>query len=173
RSGRGGHRPRVKARLAGIGAIALVLRLAADAATAGYRPHHDDASYARVARWLLLAGHYPGHHLPGGGWQAGSYRPPGWPLVVAPWAVRNAIELHAFVPVSTETGNTLAGTYNDASLRRGARWLEPAKTGAYRSVYARYGPSAQGDVALRRAVVAWVGRHPAYPARVVAADGSR
>src|SRR3954447_11403938 len=37
-------------------------------------------------------------------------------LVLAPWAVRNAVELHAFVPVSTEAGPTLAGTYNRASM---------------------------------------------------------
>jgi hypothetical protein len=31
---------------------------------------------------------------------------------IAPWTLRNAIALHAFVPVSTETGNALVGTYN-------------------------------------------------------------
>jgi hypothetical protein len=36
-------------------------------------------------------------------------------LVVAPWTVRNARVLHAFVPISTETGVTLLGTYNEAS----------------------------------------------------------
>src|SRR5204863_9241985 len=36
-------------------------------------------------------------------------------LVVAPWTVRNARVMHAFVPVSTQVGYTLAGTYNDAS----------------------------------------------------------
>ena len=36
-------------------------------------------------------------------------------LVIAPWTIRNASELHAFVPVSTETGVTLVGTYNAES----------------------------------------------------------
>ncbi len=36
-------------------------------------------------------------------------------VVIAPWTIRNAIELHAFVPVSTETGITLVGTYNRES----------------------------------------------------------
>lgn len=36
-------------------------------------------------------------------------------LVVVPWMVRNAIELHRFVPVADETGITLVGTYNHAS----------------------------------------------------------
>ena len=32
--------------------------------------------------------------------------------MIAPWTVRNAVELHHFVPVSDETGITLVGTYN-------------------------------------------------------------
>jgi hypothetical protein len=36
-------------------------------------------------------------------------------LTIAPWTVRNAVVLRAFVPISTETGVTLLGTYNQAS----------------------------------------------------------
>jgi 4-amino-4-deoxy-L-arabinose transferase-like glycosyltransferase len=36
-------------------------------------------------------------------------------LTVAPWTIRNAIELHRFVPVSDETGITLVGAYNPDS----------------------------------------------------------
>ncbi|HEX4010352.1 MAG TPA: glycosyltransferase family 39 protein [Solirubrobacteraceae bacterium] len=36
-------------------------------------------------------------------------------LMIAPWTIRNAVELHAFVPIADETGITLAGTYNPAS----------------------------------------------------------
>ena len=35
--------------------------------------------------------------------------------VIAPWTIRNAVELHHFVPVSDETGITLIGTYNATS----------------------------------------------------------
>jgi len=35
--------------------------------------------------------------------------------MIAPWTIRNAVELHHFVPVSTETGITLVGTYNATS----------------------------------------------------------
>ncbi|MGH2867006.1 MAG: glycosyltransferase family 39 protein [Solirubrobacteraceae bacterium] len=31
---------------------------------------------------------------------------------ILPWTIRNAVELHAFVPISTETGITVVGTYN-------------------------------------------------------------
>jgi 4-amino-4-deoxy-L-arabinose transferase-like glycosyltransferase len=303
-------------RLAVIAAGALAARLAVVAATPGYRPVHDDASYARVARALLIFGRYPRHQLPAGGWQAGAYRPPGWPgmlwatwrvagrsllagrlveavigaaaavlvaivatqlfdprtglaagllaafsplalavgaslesetlftalvlgataaalaarnrgqlrwglaagalaglaaltringllaigaiavlavpaasrgrarivpavavalvglAVVAPWTARNAVRLHAFVPVSTETGNTLAGTYNVVSMHHGARWMEPRHTGAYRAIYRRYG-GAKNDEELQRAVLRWVGHHPAYPLEVAAANTGR
>jgi 4-amino-4-deoxy-L-arabinose transferase-like glycosyltransferase len=300
-------------RLGAIGAGALAARLAVVAATSSYRPRHDDASYVRVARSLLELGRYPGHRLPGGGWQVSAYRPPGWPaalwatfrvagvdiaaarvvtaavgavavvlvamlagrlfgaraeiaagvlgalsplalavdaslesealftalvagsaclalaarrsgrlaplaaagalaglaaltrtdgllvapaiallasppgwrpgraaavlavaaLVITPWTLRNGEAVDAFVPVSTETGNTLAGTYNPVSLRRDARWLDPRRIGAYRAVYRRYGASAAGDAALTQAVAGWVERHPASVVQVGAADGAR
>jgi len=37
--------------------------------------------------------------------------------VVAPWTIRNAVVMHALIPVSDETGGTLAGTYNPVSAR--------------------------------------------------------
>jgi hypothetical protein len=39
-------------------------------------------------------------------------------LVVAPWTIRDAVVMDAFVPVSTETGPTLLGTYNAAARDR-------------------------------------------------------
>lgn len=36
-------------------------------------------------------------------------------LTLTPWLVRDAVELHQFVPVADETGYTLVGTYNPAS----------------------------------------------------------
>ncbi len=36
-------------------------------------------------------------------------------LTIAPWTIRNATELHTFIPVSDEAGITLVGTYNPAS----------------------------------------------------------
>jgi 4-amino-4-deoxy-L-arabinose transferase-like glycosyltransferase len=36
-------------------------------------------------------------------------------ITIAPWTIRNAVELHHFVPVSDETGITLVGTYNPDS----------------------------------------------------------
>jgi 4-amino-4-deoxy-L-arabinose transferase-like glycosyltransferase len=36
-------------------------------------------------------------------------------VTIAPWTIRNAVLLHRFIPVSDETGITLAGTYNPIS----------------------------------------------------------
>ena len=36
-------------------------------------------------------------------------------LTILPWTIRNAVVMHAFIPVSDETGITLVGTYNVAS----------------------------------------------------------
>jgi hypothetical protein len=36
-------------------------------------------------------------------------------LTISPWTIRNAVELHHFVPIADETGITLAGTYNPTS----------------------------------------------------------
>jgi 4-amino-4-deoxy-L-arabinose transferase-like glycosyltransferase len=44
-------------------------------------------------------------------------------LVVAPWTIRNAVEFGRFIPVSTQDGFTLAGTYNATSEARDAIWI--------------------------------------------------
>jgi 4-amino-4-deoxy-L-arabinose transferase-like glycosyltransferase len=49
-------------------------------------------------------------------------------LTVLPWTIRNAVEFHRFVPLTTEGGYALAGTYNAATQsRRGfeAIWYPP------------------------------------------------
>lgn len=64
-------------------------------------------------------------------------RPSGWlrpatvvlaaALTIAPWTIRNALVFHAFIPISDETGYTLAGTYNQvsrANSRFPAAWIE-------------------------------------------------
>ncbi len=39
-------------------------------------------------------------------------------LVLAPWAVRNAVEFGRFMPMTSSSGFALAGTYNELLLRR-------------------------------------------------------
>ncbi|MEA2479394.1 MAG: hypothetical protein QOJ07_1316 [Thermoleophilaceae bacterium] len=71
-------------------------------------------------------------------------------VTVAPWTIRNAVALHSFVPVSTEAGSALAGTYNDAArtnpVRPGA-WVVPGTVPELRRLVAsdfRDEPAAEG-----------------------------
>jgi 4-amino-4-deoxy-L-arabinose transferase-like glycosyltransferase len=52
-------------------------------------------------------------------------------LTIAPWTIRNAADLHRFIPISDETGITLVGTYNPASA---ANPLVPYKWRLYYGV---------------------------------------
>jgi 4-amino-4-deoxy-L-arabinose transferase-like glycosyltransferase len=95
-------------------------------------------------------------------------------LVVAPWAIRNAVQLHAFVPVSTESGQTLAGTYNAASMHdRYARgsWLLLRDTEYVRLAH-RVMPPAVRDRTLRKAAERFILAHPTYPL-IVAGENAR
>lgn len=87
-------------------------------------------------------------------------------LVVAPWTIRNALVLHHFVPVTTELGNTMAGTYNDEtrlSPDRPAAWTEPRLTHEYSHYYRERGLNdATLDQKLRFAAFHYIGKHPTY-----------
>jgi hypothetical protein len=56
-------------------------------------------------------------------------------LVVAPWTVRNAIELHAFVPVTDQTGVAIGGQYNDLAKDTDWSWVGPWQVPEFRSLY--------------------------------------
>lgn len=93
--------------------------------------------------------------------------------VIAPWTLRNARDLHAFVPVSSETGNTLAGMYNDQAARAGARWLDPRGHHIYSAIIATHHSSPQLDSALTAAALRYAENHPAYPAEVLLRNTGR
>src|SRR4051812_7955767 len=94
-------------------------------------------------------------------------------LTVAPWTARNEKVLGAFVPVSTQLGTSLAGTYNDVAR------TDPVHPGAWRSLrrvpqyqyltapgpWRRIG-EAELERRLRAAALDYVDRHPAYVADV-------
>ena len=85
--------------------------------------------------------------------------------VIAPWTIRNAIELHAFVPIATSLGNTLAGTYNSRSAHGSppARWLSPSHRPEYRAIYRKLPlASPAQDGALRRRAFQYIEDHPGY-----------
>ncbi len=96
-------------------------------------------------------------------------------LTVVPWTVRNLLTFHAFIPVSTEVGYTVAGTYNQAS-RADQHWpavWKEAEHGAspeYATIlfYAstqRWDERRLGDRMLA-AAISDIRRDPAYVLKV-------
>jgi 4-amino-4-deoxy-L-arabinose transferase-like glycosyltransferase len=93
-------------------------------------------------------------------------------LTLVPWTIRNAVELRHFVPVATETGFTLVGTYNAASA---SDYRIPYK---WRPFYQIPGespslthPSDFTEPALSSRLQSqafrYIGRHPAAPFAVL------
>jgi 4-amino-4-deoxy-L-arabinose transferase-like glycosyltransferase len=92
-------------------------------------------------------------------------------LTVSPWTVRNAIVLDAFVPVSTQLGSALAGTYNDAARTdrdNPASWRHLRNVPDYADLYRRVWvtPEAQLERRLRARALRYAAEHPLYVAKV-------
>jgi hypothetical protein len=91
--------------------------------------------------------------------------------MIAPWTIRNAVELHHFIPVSDETGITLRGAYNPTSAADRAvpwKWRLFLKIPADHGVRRRAGRLSEvelGDVLEHRAV-SYIAAHPSAPASV-------
>lgn len=90
---------------------------------------------------------------------------------VAPWTIRNAVELHAFVPVTTQLGWALAGTYNDDArddeVNPGS-WRSLRRVPEYKPLVANFPtvPEIVMERRLSRAGREFIGRHPSYLATV-------
>jgi Dolichyl-phosphate-mannose-protein mannosyltransferase len=91
--------------------------------------------------------------------------------VVAPWTIRNAVVLHSFVPVSTQLGSALAGTYNDSARhdhRNPAAWRSIRHVPRYAHFFKDIPttPEPVLERRLRRAALHYIGEHPLYVAEV-------
>ena len=92
-------------------------------------------------------------------------------LTVAPWTARNAIVLDSFIPVSTQLGSALAGTYNDAARtdrENPASWrsLKRVPDYAYLMRQARETPEPVLERRLREASLDYIAEHPFYVFKV-------
>jgi 4-amino-4-deoxy-L-arabinose transferase-like glycosyltransferase len=90
---------------------------------------------------------------------------------VAPWTIRNAADLHAFVPVTTQLGWALAGTYNNEARNDQANpgsWRSLRRVPEYRPLVANFPrvPEIVMERRLSRAAREFIGRHPGYLATV-------
>ena len=90
-------------------------------------------------------------------------------VVLIPWTVRNALVMHAFVPVSTESGYVAEGTYNAVVARDThypGLWAPPVQ--AVDAVLASHPHAAEPQVtrALEHEAVDYARAHPTYVATV-------
>jgi hypothetical protein len=88
-------------------------------------------------------------------------------LVVAPWSIRNVHELHHFVPVTTQLGTALAGTYNDEARKdtvNPGSWRSLRRVPEYLPLSADFRTTneAEREQRLRKAGYAYIGKHPGY-----------
>jgi 4-amino-4-deoxy-L-arabinose transferase-like glycosyltransferase len=92
-------------------------------------------------------------------------------LTIAPWTVRNAVMFGSFVPVTTQLGTALAGTYNDAARtdrRHPGSWRSLRRVPDYRYLvrHWRQIPEPTLEKKLRAAALDYAADHPAYVADV-------
>jgi 4-amino-4-deoxy-L-arabinose transferase-like glycosyltransferase len=99
-------------------------------------------------------------------------------VTVSPWTIRNANVFHSFVPVSTQVGTLLAGTYNDAARtdrENPASWRSLRRVPDYQYLTRRWRqtPEPTLDRELRQAALHYAEHHPAYIAEVAYWDTLR
>jgi 4-amino-4-deoxy-L-arabinose transferase-like glycosyltransferase len=99
-------------------------------------------------------------------------------LTVTPWTIRNQLVFHQFVPVSTQLGSALAGTYNDearADRVNPASWRSLRRIEQYKYLTDQWRviSEAQLEQKLRAASMDYIRAQPGYVATVVWWDTRR
>jgi 4-amino-4-deoxy-L-arabinose transferase-like glycosyltransferase len=92
-------------------------------------------------------------------------------LMLVPWGARNASVLDAFVPVSTQSGYALAGTFNDEARehpRFPTIWVPPWRVEAMQTAYRDRGlDEVELSAELRERAVDYARERPGYVGEVV------
>jgi 4-amino-4-deoxy-L-arabinose transferase-like glycosyltransferase len=92
-------------------------------------------------------------------------------LVVTPWTIRNARTLHHFVPVSTQLGSALAGTYNDEARtdpNHPGSWRSLRRVPSYADLFGKVRETNEAvlEQQIRKRAVRYAFDHPGYVAEV-------
>ena len=92
-------------------------------------------------------------------------------MTVSPWTIRNAIVFDRFIPVSTQLGSALAGTYNDQARldkENPASWRAIRHLPDYREFYSRLQqtPEPEAEDYLNKRAKEYIREHPGYVATV-------
>jgi 4-amino-4-deoxy-L-arabinose transferase-like glycosyltransferase len=87
-------------------------------------------------------------------------------VTVSPWTVRNALDLHRFIPISDQAGETLFGTYNPTSAgyhHLPYRWFWPARIATARMLTAEAAGLREPDFESRLLTkgLDYIREHPA------------
>jgi hypothetical protein len=99
-------------------------------------------------------------------------------LTIAPWTIRNAAAFHQFVPLTTQAGFSLAGTYNDVAREssgyRTGLWRLPTSIPEFEPLFRRPGiDEAEIDRELGEQGREYLLDHPLYVAQVVGLNALR
>jgi 4-amino-4-deoxy-L-arabinose transferase-like glycosyltransferase len=99
-------------------------------------------------------------------------------LVVLPWEIRDYHRLHTVVPVTTQVGYLLSGTYNATSAhddRHPAEWRPPFLDPTLAAEIRTHPQANEMELGrlLRDDAYHYVGDHPGYVAEVVFRNGQR
>jgi 4-amino-4-deoxy-L-arabinose transferase-like glycosyltransferase len=92
-------------------------------------------------------------------------------LVVSPWTIRNAVVFGHFIPVSTQLGSALAGTYNDQAredTKNPASWRSIRHIPSYRALWLAipHTPEPVMESELRERSMEYIRAHPLYVGEV-------
>jgi 4-amino-4-deoxy-L-arabinose transferase-like glycosyltransferase len=92
-------------------------------------------------------------------------------VVVLPWTLRNERVLHHFVPVSTQLGSALAGTYNDEARTdpvHPASWRSLRRVPSYADIFSKVAQTNEAvlEQRLRHRAERYAIDHPTYVAVV-------
>lgn len=90
---------------------------------------------------------------------------------IVPWTIRNANDLHTFLPISDETGITLVGAYNPASAAFGPvpyKWRVFSQIPEDRALAHRAGRYSEPELSsrLESQALHYIGAHPTAPIQV-------
>ena len=92
-------------------------------------------------------------------------------LTIVPWTIRNYVVLDHFVPVSTQLGSALAGTYNSEAMNNKenpAAWMSLKRVDDYRPIFNRVRETNEAvlEKELRSASLEYISDHPGSPFKV-------
>lgn len=92
-------------------------------------------------------------------------------LTIVPWTIRNYVVLDQFVPVSTQLGSALAGTYNSEAMsnkENPAAWMSLKRVDDYRPIFNRVRETNEAvlEKELRSASLDYIKDHPGSPLKV-------